>query len=596
MIVSIMAIMLLVGSAGATHSAPAQVALTPSGGIGNVKVAGPEFGVPEHMNVQGYVMTSSGDTVSGSHTMDFRLFDASSGGNQLWSTSRSVTFTAGLFSEVLDIPASNFLAGNQRWLELAVESQTLSPRVEVTSAAFAYRSVKSDSAVLAQGAPPIGTAGGDLAGTYPAPTLSTTNVSAGTYGSATQVGQFTVDYKGRLTNAGNVLISGIPPGGNAGGDLTGSYPNPQIASGVIVNADISASAAIAQSKVSNSARAIDADKVDGYDAGNSSGQVALSNGTVCTNLNADLLDGNHSSAFLNTSNDYGRSGVASSLYEGSTPLSSEYLGISATAANSDKVDGFHASQTSTPNYILPLDGAGCFTNITSPNNPAIYGWNQNSSSSSACGVYGQTSSPNAMGVYGYSNYGDGVVGTAASGTSGKAGVAGFNGRTSGNRWGGYFQEASQTGYAYVGCNWNGTGYKIIGGGNVSCVMPTREGKKILFAPESPEPYFEDFGSGQLSDGHARVELNPLFSDCIRTDTDHPMKVFVQLNDNCNGVYVKVGDTGFDVFELNGGKSNASFTYRVVANRKDTDYLRFPQGIEPQATHGPTAPPKTGDEK
>lgn len=30
---------------------------------------------------------------------------------------------------------------------------------------------------------------------------------------------------------------------------------------------------------------------DGYDVGNGSGQVAISNGTKCTNLNADLFDG-----------------------------------------------------------------------------------------------------------------------------------------------------------------------------------------------------------------------------------------------------------------------------------------------------------------
>lgn len=78
------------------------------------------------------------------------------------------------------------------------------------------------------GGAPTGPAGGDLTGTYPNPTLAAAG-TAGTYGSSILIPVITTDSKGRVTSVTQVTPTSDAPSGPAGGDLTGTYPNPTLA-------------------------------------------------------------------------------------------------------------------------------------------------------------------------------------------------------------------------------------------------------------------------------------------------------------------------------------------------------------------------------
>ena len=165
------------------------------------------------------------------------------------------------------------------------------------------------------------------------------------------------------------------------------------------------------------------------------------------------------------------------------------------------------------------------------------------------------------------------------------------------RYGGYFYSSANS-FAYVGAklsaNYNpGTGnttnFKIIGYGAVSTIVESdkeNDSRKIMFAPEAPEVLFEDYGVGQLNNGEVTIIIDPIFAKNIFVDEKHPLKVFIQLEGDCNGVFVtNKSKNSFTVKELNNGNSNTKFSWHIVGNRADEIYangekstyqsLRFP---------------------
>ena len=85
------------------------------------------------------------------------------------------------------------------------------------------------------------------------------------------------------------------------------------------------------------------------------------------------------------------------------------------------------------------------------------------------------------------------------------------------------------------------------------------------------------------DGAAEIELDRNFASMTRTDSYH---VFLTPYGDSQGLYVeRRTQRSFTVREQRGGTSGLSFSYRVVAKRRDIDVPRFKKMETPQAVSG-----------
>ncbi len=233
------------------------------------------------------------------------------------------------------------------------------------------------------------------------------------------------------------------------------------------------------------------------------------------------------------------------------------------------------------------------------------------------GVFGFTASPNGAGVSGrgasYSNLQSGNAPTAGvwgdTGQTGNIGVLG----TADDGYGAEFGNNSPSGYdtlrvvGYDGTNSSarllnvfsnsfGGGCTIDVNGNLSCTGTLNAAVKVkdgsrevaLNAIESPESWFEDFGSGQLSGGTAVISLEPTYVQTVNTGVEY--HVFLTPKGDSHGLYVtNETPTSFEVREQGGGTSNIAFDYRIVAKRMGFENIRLADKTKTMAFSEPKNP-------
>ncbi len=98
--------------------------------------------VPQTIDYQGRLADNDGNYLNQEVVMYFIIYDVESGGTPLWGEAQNVTTVNGTFHVLLGSAVafpSTLFDGAERWLELVVEGEYLSPRTQLASVPFAIK-------------------------------------------------------------------------------------------------------------------------------------------------------------------------------------------------------------------------------------------------------------------------------------------------------------------------------------------------------------------------------------------------------------------------------------------------------------------------
>ena len=238
------------------------------------------FAVPGKITYQGKLANADGTPVAdGIYSLYFRIYDVASGGTALWEENQSVSVVNGIYNVFLPSdPVSNpfpedLLNNSTIYLGITVEADSeMAPRQEITSCFYALKAGDTDSI--------SGQTLSDLDDTY-------------------------VNENQENSITSSMIVDSTIGSADLGANSVGSS---EIASGAVGSDEI-ADNSVSASDLQDGAALAEILDDDG------SGSL----------LDADLLDGHDIADFVLHGGDYGRSGVADNLYEGTSTLSSKYV-------------------------------------------------------------------------------------------------------------------------------------------------------------------------------------------------------------------------------------------------------------------------------
>lgn len=306
---------------------------------------------------------------------------------------------------------------------------------------------------------------------------------------------------------------------------------------------------------------------------------------------------------------YGTSGGTASTTNGAAGVSGiafattgAVLGVSGQTASTSGI-GVSGSASAATGVTCGVCGQ---TNSTTNNASGVNGF-ASGKTGVVFGVAGNTSSTNGIGTSGSASALTGVAIGVSGGSASTSGIGVFGAAnaTSGNTIGVHGRISSPNGAAGQFWATNGTGlilqgisgaafaqvFSVDASGNVtakgnlkvsgtkSSVARLADGREVaLYAVESPENWFEDFGTARLQHGRTVVLIDSLFAQSVNAELDY--RVFLTPTGNCHGLYVvQKSPTSFEVRELGRGRSNIAFDYRIVARRRGYEQVRLTDANE-----------------